>query len=694
MQNAHTHTLQKRPFRLDDKETLSAAGAWYDGMPFTTQLLNAYTVLIPEGERFVIRTCAAYLHSATPEMKDELARLFFQEGQHSREHGRVLESMRAGGVSLDSFCKSMEWICYRLIEPISPHKLRLATAAAIEHHNATLATYFLNQGLLRGVRNAELRRLFLWHFAEEIEHKETVFKLLQSVSRSWMLRAFGLVFSLGTFMLSLVIGALLLSVKTGSLWTTGFWRDIYARCLGRTGLVMIIVKESLRYLKPGFAPVLGESQALLDSALAELKRVGAGRLNLRQPPMGRALPVAFRSRMAPVLERVRTLQTANPFFGACIDGYDGAWVLSGGTRKLNFCTYSYLGLLGHPLIEKAARTAIARYGTGTHGVRLLGGNLELHEALEVRIASFFQREAAITFSSGFMTNLAVIAALVGRGDYVLCDKRNHASIVDGCRLSGADVMRFRHNDMADLERCLRLLPFGARKLIVVDAVYSMDGDIAPLQALIALRDRYPNTLLMVDEAHSLGVLGEWGRGIEEHFGCIGQIDVLMGTLSKTIPAQGGYIAGSNELITFLRFNARGYVFSAALAPASAAAALAGLELIDSEGQSRRARLMSNVNYFISRLQKAGFDTGSTASAIVPIILGSEALAFEMAKKCNVEGLYAMPVAHPAVPKGTERLRLNVTCSHRSADLDFAVAVLIHTRASIEKTTEAAYGSRQ
>ena len=196
----------------------------------------------------------------------------------------------------------------------------------------------------------------------------------------------------------------------------------------------------------------------------------------------------------------------------------------------SFCTYSYLGLLGHPRIEEAAKAAVARYGTGTHGVRLLGGNLELHEVLEDRIAAFFAREAAITFSSGFMTNLAVIAALVGRGDHVLSDKRNHASIVDGCRLSGAEVTTFAHNDMAELEDHLQRLPDDARKLIVVDAVYSMDGDIAPLAALIALRDRYPNTLLMVDEAHSLGVLGSHGRGIEEHFGCSGQIDVLMGTL--------------------------------------------------------------------------------------------------------------------------------------------------------------------
>lgn len=686
MTAASAHALQRRPFRLDENETLCASGAWYDGKPLSTQLLNAYTLLIPEGEQFVIRTCAPYLQQASLELRDELRKLFFQEGQHSREHGRVLKAMHADGLSLDSVRKPMEWIFYRVLEPSSPRKLRLATAAAIEHHNAVIATYFLNQALLRGIRSGELCRLFLWHFSEEIEHKETAFKLLQSVSRSWPLRALGLIVSLGTFMLSLVLGMLLLALKTGSVLAGGFWSEFYIHCCSRGGLLAAIVKESMRYLRPGFIPSLEESRTLLDSALAELGRLGGMRPKLRQSPSDRPLPEAFRDRMAPGLERVRRLQAGNPYFGACIGGYDGAWVQSQGTRKLNFCTYSYLGLLGHPYIEEAAKAAIERYGTGTHGVRLLGGNLEIHEALEARIAAFFEREASITFSSGFMTNLAVIATLVGRGDHVLSDKRNHASIVDGCRLSGAEVTRFRHNDMADLERRLGRLPDASCKLIVVDAVYSMDGDIAPLEALIALRDRYPNTLLMVDEAHSLGVLGNRGRGIEEHFGCIGQIDVLMGTLSKTIPAQGGYIAGSRELITFLRFNARGFVFSAALPPATSAAALAALELIENEGQSRRTWLVSNVDYFVDRLRKAGFDAGNSASAIVPIVLGSEALAFDMARRCNREGLYAMPVAWPAVPKGAERLRLNVTSAHSRADLDFAVRILDEARTAISATS--------
>jgi glycine C-acetyltransferase len=683
MSSASAHTLQERPFQLDQNDVLSASGAWYDGQPLTTQLLNAYTVLIPEGERFIIRTCSRYSRQAVPELKNELKKLFFQEGQHSREHQRVLNAMHTEGLSLSFLRWLIERFCYGLLEPLSPPKLRLATAAAIEHHNAVIATYFLNQALLRGIRSGELRRLFLWHFAEEIEHKETVFKLLQSVSRSWPLRALGLVFSFGTFILSLGLGTLLLALKTGSTHTVGFWSELLTYCCARGGLVATMVKESVRYLRPGFIPSLEESRTLLDSALAELERLGVERPKSRESPPARPLPEAFRDRMAPGVERVRRLLPGNPYFGASISGYDGAWVISEGARKLNFCTYSYLGFLGHPRIEEAASAAIARYGTGTHGVRLLGGNLELHEALEARIAALFEREAAITFSSGFMTNLAVISTLVGKGDHVLSDERNHASIVDGCRLSGAEITRFRHNDMADLERHLQRLPDDSRKLIVVDAVYSMDGDIAPLEVLIALRNRHPNALLMVDEAHSLGVLGYRGRGIEEHFGCIGQIDILMGTLSKTIPAQGGYIAGSLELVTFLRFNARGFVFSAALPPATAAAALAALELIEGEWKLRRARLMSNVTYFVGRLREAGFDVGNSASAIVPVLLGSEALAFEMARRCNLEGLYAMPIVCPAVPKGAERLRLNVTCDHRREDLDLAVDVLIRTRASIK-----------
>ena len=684
MLQSSPHTLPKRPFRLDAQDGLSPRGDWFAGMPLASQFLNAYTLLIPEGERFIIRSCRRYLDRADSGLRKELSGLFFQESAHAREHRRVLAAMRKEGLGLDLFRRLAERILYRLLEPLTPSKLRLATAAAIEHHNAAIAGFFLGQGLMQGVRSEEMRRLFLWHFAEEIEHKEVVFELLQRTSRSRLLRAAGLFGSWATFLSYLAVGSLFLGLKTRAIFTSGFWREMIMHCCTREGLLAVVVTESLRYLESDFRPRVEESRDLLGSALAELERLGVAHPRPRSAANMRPMPDAFCDRMAPILWRVRTLQPKLPHFGAAIGGYDGAWVQSEGVRKLNFCTYSYLGLLHHPHIQQAARQAIERYGTGTHGVRLLGGNLELHEALEAAIATFFKREAAITFSSGFMTNLAVIASLVGRGDHVLSDRRNHASIVDGCRLSRAKVTLFKHNDMADLAHQLGRLPKRARKLIVVDAIYSMDGDIAPIEALIALRDSHPNTLLMVDEAHSLGVLGPGGRGVEEHFDCVGQIDVLMGCLSKTVPAQGGYVAGGRDLITYLRFSARGFVFSAALPPATAATALAAFEIIEREGAARRARLMSNVDYFIRRLGEAGFDIGNSASTIVPIVLGSEAAAIDLARRCNVEGLYAMPVVYPAVPKGAERLRLNVTYDHRREDLDFAIEVLQRARS---ETTE-------
>jgi glycine C-acetyltransferase len=681
---ADTQTLRKRNFQLNQNEKLFDSGVWYEGNPFVTQLLNAYTLLIPEGERFIIRTCKPYLNRAEPELREELKRLFFQESAHSREHGRVLKVMRAQGLSLDLFEKITNFLSYRLLEPLFPLKLRLSTAAAIEHHNAVIAAFFLDQKLLRGARIKELRRLFLWHFAEEIEHKEVVFKLLQSISPSWSLRAFGLTFSFGTFLFYLGLGTLLLGLKTGTVLNGQFWSELFTQCRGRKGLFSVILKESIRYLKPSFHPRLSESQVLLDSALAELERLGMDRPKARQSPAERALPLAFREMMVPFLKRAQVLESRHEYFFSRIEGYEGSWVRSEGKRKLNFCTYSYLGLLHHPEIQSAAQEAIEQYGTGTHGVRLLGGNLEIHEKLESKIAAFLQREAAITFSSGFMTNLAVIGTLLQKGDYVLSDELNHASIVDGCRFSKAEVVTFRHNDIKDLDEKLGRLPDNSRKLIVVDGVYSMDGDIAPVMELIGLRDRHPNSHLMVDEAHSLGVLGARGRGIEEHFNCFGQIDVLMGTLSKTVPAQGGFIAGSGELIKYLRYNARGFVFSAALSPVSAAAALAAFEIIEREGEERRKRLMSNIRYFTCRLREEGFDIGDSKTAIVPILLKNEELAFEMARRCNLAGVYAMPVAYPAVAVGTERLRMNVTSTHRRADLDFAVQVLVRARAAVDK----------
>ena len=360
------------------------------------------------------------------------------------------------------------------------------------------------------------------------------------------------------------------------------------------------------------------------------------------------------------------------FYLRPLDQLDGAWVSTAGRRMLNFASYSYLDLLGHPKIEAAAREAIERYGTGTHGVRILAGTLPLHDELESAIASFKKREAAIAYSSGYVTNLATVSALVGRNDIVICDKLNHASIVDGCLLSGARFLRFRHNDGEDLERRLQQAGSGAGRLVVVDAVFSMDGDITNLPEVSRLCRKY-DALLMVDEAHSVGVLGETGHGIEEHFDLEGAIDLHMGTLSKTIPSVGGYVAGSQEFITYLKHTARAFVFSAALPPAQAAAALASIEVIEEEPE-RIVRLRDNVALFLRGLGERGFNTLQSETPIVPVICGEDERAFQMARLCWDEDIFVLPVVSPAVPQEMARLRANVTAAHSPEDIAYTLEV--------------------
>jgi 8-amino-7-oxononanoate synthase len=371
--------------------------------------------------------------------------------------------------------------------------------------------------------------------------------------------------------------------------------------------------------------------------------------------------------------RVAEVQEAGLYFYLQpLEGLDGAWVTVNGRRMLNFASYSYLDLLGHPKVEVAAQEALARYGTGTHGVRMLAGSLPLHGELERTIARFKKTEAAIVFSSGYVTNLATVSTLVGRNDIVICDKYNHASIVDGCLLSHARFVRFRHNDMADLERRLQQADRDVGKLVVVDAVFSMDGDIINLPEVSGLCREY-GVLLMVDEAHSLGVLGEAGQGIEEHFGLHNVVDVKMGTLSKTIPSVGGYVAGSQELITYLKHVARAFVFSAALPPAQTAAAQASLEVMEEEPE-RVGKLRRNVEMFLGGLRARGFDTLNSETPIVPIICGEDERAFQMTKLCQEEGIFVLPVVSPAVPAGLARLRANVTAAHSEEDIAHALDV--------------------
>jgi glycine C-acetyltransferase len=402
----------------------------------------------------------------------------------------------------------------------------------------------------------------------------------------------------------------------------------------------------------------------------------ATELHMHAAPYDQALPAPFADRINAVWERIEQAKTQDLYYYLQpVDELEGSWVSTLGQRKLMFATYSYLGLLDHPRIVAAAKAAIDRYGAGTHGVRLLGGTLDLHAQLEQRIARFTNQEDTIVFSSGYVTNLATISTLIGRSDWVISDKWNHASIVDGCILAQGVFKRFRHNDMADLARVLHSAPPSANKLVVADAVFSMDGDIFNLPAAVELC-RAHNAWLMVDEAHSLGVLGEHGRGIEEHYALPGVIDLKMGTLSKTIPGIGGYIAGNARVITFLRHAARGFIFSAALPPAVAAAALTAFDIIEEEGLERNRILRRNVDHFIQGLKAAGFDTGLTCTPIVPIMVYTEARALAMTKYCQDHGVFVLPALPPAVPEGAARLRANVTAAHTIADIDFALEVFI------------------
>jgi len=351
----------------------------------------------------------------------------------------------------------------------------------------------------------------------------------------------------------------------------------------------------------------------------------------------------------------------------------GAKVLVHGREMGMYASYGYLGLLGHPRINEAARKALDKFGTGTHGVRFLAGSLTLHEELEETIANFKHAEAAITYSSGYATNLTVISTLMGRGDYVFSDKLNHASIVDGCLMSGAEFRRFKHNDMEDLEHRLGQIPDGAARLVVADAVFSMDGDVIDLPRVVEICKKY-NAYLMMDEAHSVGVLGKTGRGIEEHFGLGDVVDIKMGTLSKTIPSVGGYVAGKKDLITYMRHASRAYLFSAALPPAQAAAANEAFKVILDEPW-RIAKLNHNAQLFINGLKSAGFDTLLTTTAIVPVLCGSDDQAFAMTREAQHHDLYVLPVVSPAVPEGLARLRATVTAAHESSDIERAIDVI-------------------
>jgi len=341
--------------------------------------------------------------------------------------------------------------------------------------------------------------------------------------------------------------------------------------------------------------------------------------------------------------------------------------MADGRDMVQLASYSYLGLIGHPRIDAAAKTAVDSYGSGAGGVRLLTGTTDLHERLEARISSFAKREDACVYSSGYVTNMAIITGLTGPGDLVLMDKLDHASIVDGCLLSGAKWKTYRHNDMAHLEKLLREAAGDyATIMVVADSVFSMDGDIVDLPATRALCDTY-GARLMVDEAHSVGSLGATGHGIEEHFGMYGSIDVKMGTLSKSIPSIGGYCAGSHDMVDYLRHFSRPFIFSAALPPSATAAALEAFDVIEDEPW-RVAKLHEQTAKYISGLKAQGWDTMFSSTCVVPVMVGEESVTMDLTRMLFDRGIFVCPIVHPAVPRGTDRLRTCLMATHTDEDI--------------------------
>src|SRR5262245_28165459 len=354
-----------------------------------------------------------------------------------------------------------------------------------------------------------------------------------------------------------------------------------------------------------------------------------------------------------------------------LEGRTGSRVRVLGRSRLMLSCYDYLGLAGHPAVEAAAIAAVRTHGTGTGGVRMLTGTTALHRELEREIASFKNVEAALTFGSGYLANLAVVAALFGPRDRVLLDAHAHRSLHDACVLAHVPVRTFRHNDVDAVERELRHAARGQRTLIVVDGLYSMDGDTCPLPALVDLKRRY-DAFLLVDEAHALGALGATGRGVHEHFGVDADAaDVWTGSLSKAVPSNGGFIAGRRDVILFLQHTAAPFAFSAALAPAAAGAALEALRVARREPE-RLDALRRNADTLRAGLRARGYDTGNSTSAIVPVLVGEDVAAWMLARRLFDEGALVSPVVHPAVRRGAARLRLCATAAQTAADLEEAL----------------------
>ena len=344
-----------------------------------------------------------------------------------------------------------------------------------------------------------------------------------------------------------------------------------------------------------------------------------------------------------------------------------------GKTFLSFCSNNYLGLANNPSVINAVKDAVEEYGWGAGASRLVSGNMSLHESLEDEISRFKGKEAALVFPTGYMANLGAISSLVSNGDLVICDKLNHASIIDGCRLSGADFRVYAHCDMMKLENVLRKSSKYNRKLIVTDSVFSMDGDLAPLPDIVRIAGKH-KAMVMVDEAHGTGVFGENGRGVIEHFNLNKEVYIVMGTLSKAIGSLGGYVCGDIDLINYLRNKARSFMYTTALPPAVCAASIAGIRLIQND-PSLRESLWHNVRFIKEKLKSLNFSIISSESPIIPILIGDSQKAVDMSNFLYKKGLLIPAIRPPTVPANSSRLRMTVMSTHTKEDLKRLLEVL-------------------
>jgi len=358
-----------------------------------------------------------------------------------------------------------------------------------------------------------------------------------------------------------------------------------------------------------------------------------------------------------------------PYFRMIASGQDPV-VSMNGSRVIMLGSNNYLGLTNHPEIKVAAAKALEEYGSGTAGSRFLNGTLEIHVELEEKLARFMNREAALTFSTGFQVNLGVISTIVGRNDVVILDSLDHACILDGARLSYGRVLKYAHNDMDILEERLRSVGDERAAMIVVDGVFSMEGDLADVPRIVELKRRY-GARLMIDDAHGIGVMGDHGRGTAEHFGLEGDADLVMGTFSKSLATVGGFVVGDAGIIDYVKHTARSLMFSAAPPPASVASVIKALEIIEREPE-RRARLWENTAYMKTEFTTMGFDTGESASPIIPLAVGDNMSAFRMTIRLQEEGVFANPVVSPAVPEGRAMIRTSYMATHTRDHLDRAL----------------------